>query len=97
MEKIDAKKIEELLKAGKKEEAKKMLSDFIDVATDENAESQALLDYTMIYMSVMNEIDEAYKAGLEEILGEIKALNKTEKEFDDKFNLAKTRAELGAS
>ena len=94
MDTINAKKIEELLKAGKENEAKKYLADFLDKASDSNTEGEALLDYSMIYMSVMNVIDDAYKTQLDGILAELKELDKSEKGMDDKINLAQVRADL---
>lgn len=94
MDTINAKKIEELLKAGKESEVKKYLADFLDKDSDSKADGEALLDYSMIYMSVMNVIDDAYKTQLDGILAELKELDKSEKGMDDKINLAQVRADL---
>lgn len=80
--------------AGKKEEAKKMLAEFLDEQNDSKAEGAALLDYSMIYMAVMNELNEAYKAQLDEILAELKELDKSQKETGEKIKLASVRADL---
>lgn len=94
MDTIDTQKIEELLKTGKKDEAKKYLADFLDGVSDSMSEGETLLDYSMIYMSVMNAIDDAYKTQLDGILAELKELDKSEKGMGDKINLAQVRADL---
>jgi hypothetical protein len=95
MENFNPKKLAELLKAGNKKEAGEYLKSLLAGDLTEAEEADAYIDFGLLYVKLMNAIDEEYKTALEEIFNDLRQLNKDKSQFDDKLKLAKVRTELG--
>lgn len=91
---INTQKIEQLLSENKMDEARDYIREIIKAPLSNIDKGEAIVMYTTMYMELMNNINEEYKAVLEEILAGLKAVDVAEAKLKEGIELKKVRAEL---
>lgn len=96
MKNFDPVKFEELIDAGKRQEAENYVGECLDMEISSGESGKILLSYTLAYMKAVNSINEAYKAQLEDILEAIRDIKQLGKDGEDRINLLKVRSDLNS-
>lgn len=91
---IDIQKIEELLEAGKKDEARQLIISGVKEKLTDQEKGAALVDFASIYLEVSNSIQRKYKAQLEEVIAGLKKIKAAEAGLDDKVRIAELKKDL---
>ena len=91
---IDTNKLAEYLKNKKFDEAKKMLEDFVKSPMTEEEQGGVLASAVIRHMELMNSIEKEYIDSMQELLNELKELDKKGAEIKDKDALDKVRSKL---
>ncbi len=94
MQKFDEEKLKKLLNEGNKDGAKQYLESILSLDWREEKAETLLFELSMVYMKIMNEINETEKEQLEDILADLKELKRIDKTVNDAVGLAKVRQEL---
>ena len=90
----DIKTLEELLAAGKRDEARELVRRIVAEKMSEEEEGKALVDFASVYMEVMNNIQERYIAVLEAATEGMDELDRQEGEVVTSEKLAVVRKNL---
>ncbi|MEI6238034.1 MAG: hypothetical protein WCP15_00690 [bacterium] len=93
---IDIQKLEELLGAGKREEAGELIKAFVQKDLPENEKGAALSNFALVYLDLTNRINERYLGALKDAIDAMKAVNKSEKETEEKIKIDEVRESLKA-
>jgi hypothetical protein len=94
MQKFDEEKLKKLLNEGNKDGAKQYLESILSLDWSEEKAETLLFELSMVYMKIMNEINETEKEQLEDILADLKEFKRIDKTVNDAVGLAKVRQEL---
>ncbi len=91
---IDTQKLENLLSEKKLDEARAYINELIQAPLSKEDRGAAIVLFTTTYMKIINDVNSEYKASLQEILDELKEIDKLERSTNEKIDLKKVRAEL---
>jgi hypothetical protein len=91
---IDTQKLEKLMEEQKWDEARQMLEDFFASEMTPEEKGAIYTNMAMVYMKVMNRINEQYEQALDDALMVLKDINNTEREVLDAININKIRKQI---
>ncbi len=91
---FDAEKLEKLMGEEKWDEARQMLEDFFAVEMTPAEKGAIYTNMAMVYMKVMNKINEQYEKALDDAIDVLKEINKTEGEVLDNINIHNIRKQI---
>lgn len=96
MKSADIKKIDELMKQKRWDEAQKLMEDlFSSQEFYEQERGRSFIAYTMMYMEALIAINQQYKAALEQANALLKNVNRAESEIYADIDLTRLKAEIG--
>ncbi len=91
---IDTKKLDELLEAKKFDEARVLLSQFLQGDLSEEEKAALHLSYAETYMRVMNSINRQYREALQGVASMLQEIDKKERSVEDSLKLKSVRQNL---
>lgn len=91
---IDEKKLEDLMRENKLDEAREYIRQSILAPLSDVERGEAIVLVTTAYMKLMNGINEEYRDSLQDILDELRSVDKMKEEVDQEIELKKVRIEL---
>ena len=91
---IDTEKLEKLMEEEKWDEARQMLEDFFASEMTPEEKGAIYTNMAMVYMKVMNRINEQYEKALDDAIDVLKEINKTESEVLDNNNIHNIRKQI---
>jgi hypothetical protein len=91
---IDTEKLEKLMEEEKWDEARQMLEDFFASEMTPEEKGAIYTNMAMVYMKVMNRINEQYEKALDDAIDVLKEINKTESEVLDNINIHNIRKQI---
>ena len=96
MDQNTIKRIDELMKQRRWDEAQKLMEELFasDVFFDEER-GKAFISYTMAYLEALIEINQQYKAALEDANALLKSIDRVEGEIKEDIDLTRLKAEIG--
>jgi hypothetical protein len=94
MNEFDPKIAEGLLSENKIEEAKQYIEQFVRKSMTPEERAQIHVDFTLVYLKVMNEWQEAKNKALRELLEDLKVVKHEEKQVGEQLKLANVRDSL---
>lgn len=92
---LNQQQLAQLLEAEQWDEAGNLITRYLDqLSLTKEDKSKAYLQFAATYLGVMNALNDAYERNLEEALSGLKALEKKEKEINEKIDLARVRGDI---
>jgi len=91
---IDEQKLEDLMRENKLDEAREYIKQSILEPLSDVEKGEAIVLVTSAYMKLMNGINEEYRDSLQDILDELRSVDKMKEEVDQEIELKKVRIEL---
>ncbi len=86
---IDINKIGELLRGNQFEEAKELVRQILSEPLSEQEKAKIFSDYTLVYMQVMNALNDRYEQALKEAIEDIETLEQEKVKLENKLQVAK--------
>lgn len=95
MVKLDEKKLTQLLDAEQWDEAGNLITAYLDsIELTPEEKGGAYLQFAATYLGVMNTLNEEYQKNLDQAIEGLKALEKTEKEINNRIDLGRVKSEI---
>ncbi|MFA7244401.1 MAG: hypothetical protein WC080_03890 [Patescibacteria group bacterium] len=86
--------IEKLLKEGKKDEAKKLITDLVSQDMSDKERGSVYTDLALAYMEISNEINRKYLEELREISAGLKEIDQIDTANNSEFEKAQARKNI---
>lgn len=86
--------ISQLLKEGKQDEARAILTEAISAPLSNVERGRALVTLAMVYMGARNTIDKEFLSDIKKTMETIRAVQATERSINDGMKLVKVRQSL---
>lgn len=86
--------LDELLKAGKTAEAKKLIEDLIAAPLSEKDQGAVAFNRAMVYIRAKNELNKQYIAKAKEILAELNDLDQLQRDTDKSQKIDDIRSQI---